>query len=159
MSVMRIDPIAAVRHLNDRGHFVFVVTNQAGVAKGLYAESDIHAFHACMQRELARAGAYVDAFYYCPFHEHAIVPRYRVADHADRKPRPGMIIRALREWPVAPSGSFLIGDQDSDIHAADAAGIAGFRYRGGDLHELVRRLTSPARTRAPAALALPWGHP
>jgi D-glycero-D-manno-heptose 1,7-bisphosphate phosphatase len=63
-----------------------------------------------------------------------------VADHPDRKPNPGMILRAFSEWPVDTSCSFLIGDRDSDIEAARRAGIPGHLYQGGDLAALVRRL-------------------
>ena len=63
----------AVLSLNNAGYLVFVVTNQAGVARGYYSERDVHAFHASMQSDLAKIGAYVDAFYYCPFHPDAIV--------------------------------------------------------------------------------------
>jgi D-glycero-D-manno-heptose 1,7-bisphosphate phosphatase len=123
----------AVLRLNGAGHLVFVATNQAGVARGYYGEAEVSAFHEHMQDELAGIGAHVDAFYFCPFHEDASVPSYRVADHPDRKPNPGMIQRAMREWKVDRSRSFLIGDKDTDLEAARRAGIAGYRYYGGDL--------------------------
>lgn len=131
----------AVRLLNDRGYYVFVATNQAGVARGLYEESAIAVFHAHMQDELAKVGAHIDAFYACPFHPEGTVERYRVADHPDRKPNPGMILRALSEWPVDRSRSFLVGDRDSDIEAAQRAGLPGHYYQGGNLAELIGRLT------------------
>ena len=128
----------AVRYLNDAGYFVFVVTNQAGVAKGYYSEPDVHAFHDQMQRDLAAAGAYVDAFYYCPYHADATTPQYRAVAHPDRKPAPGMILRALDEWPVEVDGSFLIGDHDTDMAAARAAGIRGVLFESDNLHAAVR---------------------
>lgn len=130
----------AIRLLNDRGYYVFVATNQAGVARGHYEESAIPAFHNHMQDQLAEAGAHIDAFYHCPFHPHGEVERYRVADHPDRKPNPGMILRALEEWPVDRSRSFLIGDRSSDIEAAERAGLPGHLYEGGDLAALVASL-------------------
>ncbi len=132
----------AVRHLNDAGYYVFVVTNQAGVAKGFYGEADVHAFHDHMQRDLAAAGAYIDALYYCPFHPDAATPKYRAAAHPDRKPAPGMILRALHEWPIDVDRSFLIGDHDTDIAAARAAGIRGVLFDGGNLHAAVRAAAS-----------------
>jgi histidinol-phosphate phosphatase family protein len=132
----------AIRLLNDRGYYVIVATNQAGVARGLYGEDAIAAFHAHMQDQLAETGAHIDAFYHCPYHPEGKVERYAVADHPDRKPNPGMITRAFGEWPIDKSRSFLIGDRDSDIEAAQRAGIPGHFYKGGDLSALVRGLIS-----------------
>jgi len=133
----------AIRLLNDRGYYVIVATNQAGVARGLYGEDAIPLFHARMQDQLADIGAHIDAFYHCPYHHEGKVERYTVADHPDRKPNPGMILRAFSEWPVDKSRSFLIGDRDSDIEAAQRAGIPGHFYKGGDVAALVRELIGP----------------
>jgi D-glycero-D-manno-heptose 1,7-bisphosphate phosphatase len=122
----------AIKRCNDLGHFVFVVSNQAGVARGYYAEADIAKLHAWMNRELAAAGAHIDAFEYCPHHEEASIERYRRACRR-RKPEAGMITDLLDSRPVNRARSFLIGDKDSDIEAATKAGIAGFRFPGGDL--------------------------
>lgn len=124
---------AAVRHLNDSGYYVIVVTNQAGVARGLYSEEQMHAFHAHLQSELADVGAHVDAFYHCPFHPEAVTETYRAADHPDRKPNPGMLLQAMRDWPIDKERSFLIGDSDSDVIAAQRAGVPGHLFAGGSL--------------------------
>jgi D-glycero-D-manno-heptose 1,7-bisphosphate phosphatase len=138
--VWRTGAREAIRMLNDRGYYVFVATNQAGVARGLYDEAAISAFHAHMQEQLAEAGAHIDAFYHCPFHPEGSVAQYRVADHPDRKPNPGMILRAIGEWPVDRTRSFLIGDRQSDIEAAERAGLPGHLYEGGSLADLVAKL-------------------
>lgn len=131
---------AAVRRLNDAGWTVAVVTNQSGVARGLYDEAQVEVFHAAIAAALAAAGAHVDAWYYCPFHPDAVVPAYRHADHPDRKPNPGMVLRALADFAVPPAGAFLIGDQPSDLEAARRAGVAGYLFDGGDLDALVAKV-------------------
>lgn len=130
----------AVKLLNDAGYLVVVATNQSGVARGRYTEADVDAFHAHMSAQLAEAGGRIDAFYHCPYHHEGVVERYCIADHPDRKPNPGMILRAMADLPIRREGSFLIGDRDSDIEAAAAAGLPGVRFEGGDLHRLLSRL-------------------
>jgi D-glycero-D-manno-heptose 1,7-bisphosphate phosphatase len=121
---LRFTPTAieAVRALNDAGYLVIVVTNQSGVARGLYGTADIEAFHADMQRKLGEHGAHIDAFYYCAFHPFGTVPAFAI-EHEDRKPSPGMLVRAMRDLPIRREGSFMIGDRQSDLDAASAAGI------------------------------------
>lgn len=127
---------AGIRRLNEAGYLVVVVTNQSGVARGFYTEVDVERFHAHMRAELAKAGARIDAFYSCPYHPEGIVAEYRI-DHPDRKPKPGMILRALGDLPIDASQSFLIGDQPTDMAAAAAANISGHRFNGGDLDDFV----------------------
>ena len=134
----------AVRLLNEAGHYVVVVTNQAGVARGLFGENDVHRFHAEMGNQLAAHGAHIDAFYVCPFHEDAVVERYRVTNHQDRKPNPGMLLRASSDWQIDMQRSFLIGDRDTDTAAAAAAGIPGHLYSGGRLDDLVASILAKA---------------
>lgn len=131
----------AVKLFNDRGYYVFVVTNQAGVARGYYEEGAIHVLHAYIQGELRAVGAGLDDWRYCPFHPEATVERYRGA-HAWRKPEPGMILDLMAHWPVDRARSFLIGDKMSDIEAAEAAGIAGHLFPGGDLRAFAETLVA-----------------
>jgi len=123
----------AVAAFNRAGWLVIVVTNQSGVGRGYYTEADMHALHARMGEELASVGAHIDAFYFCPHHPDAAQPVYRHPDPPDRKPNPGMILRALAEWPIDRDRSVLVGDKDSDIEAAARAGVRALRFDGGDL--------------------------
>lgn len=138
----------AVLALNNAGYLVIVVTNQAGIAHGYYSEEDMRAFHQRMQSELAEIGAHIDAFYHCPFHPDAVTDRYRHPGHADRKPNPGMILKAKRDWAIRDAGSFLIGDSSSDIEAALRAGVTGVRFAGGDLLALVKETWKAALPKA-----------
>lgn len=127
----------AIAHANAAGYYVFVVTNQAGVARGLYDEAAVTAFHAAMQEQLAAIGAHIDAIEWCPHHVDGTVAAYRKACDR-RKPGPGMINDLLAAWPVARASSLMIGDSDADMAAAAAAGIRAVRYHGGSLLELIR---------------------
>jgi D,D-heptose 1,7-bisphosphate phosphatase len=112
----------AIKRLNDLGYYVFIVTNQAGVARGLYQTADIERLHAYINKTLMERGAHIDAFYYCPHHPDFGDGEYR-QNCACRKPNPGMMLQAMNEWPVDLSRSFMIGDKDTDMQAAEAAGI------------------------------------
>jgi D-glycero-D-manno-heptose 1,7-bisphosphate phosphatase len=129
--------IAAVKLLNDRGHYVFVVTNQAGIARGYYQQQAVHELHGWMQQQLQQHGAHIDAFYHCPHHPEGIVDDLRRACDC-RKPAPGMILQALREWPVDAANSFLVGDRDSDVQAGTAAGIRGHLLASQTLLDIVQ---------------------
>jgi D-glycero-D-manno-heptose 1,7-bisphosphate phosphatase len=131
-----------IRLLNDRGYLVIVITNQAGVARGLYDEAQVGLFHQRMQQELAALGAHIDAFYHCPYHPEAVVPAYKAVDHPERKPNPGMILRAMRDWPVRAEGSFVVGDRESDVEAGRRAGLPGYLFEGGSLLDRVAPLVA-----------------
>jgi D-glycero-D-manno-heptose 1,7-bisphosphate phosphatase len=92
----------------------------------------MHTLHDWMLGALSEKGAMIDRVYYCPYHEDGENPRYR-RDSFDRKPKPGMLLKAMADFPVKRESSFLIGDKQTDIDAARAAGVAGFLFTGGDL--------------------------
>jgi D-glycero-D-manno-heptose 1,7-bisphosphate phosphatase len=120
----------AIRLLNRAGYGVVIVTNQAGVGRGIFGEQFVQDTHAVIAARTAEAGAVVDAFYYCPHHPDATVARYRVACDC-RKPAPGMLRKAAADHDLDLARSFAIGDKWSDVQAGEAAGARGLLVRTG----------------------------
>ena len=130
----------AVRRLNALGYLVVIITNQSGVARGMFSEEQMHGFNDLLVRRLAVEGARIDAVYACPFHADAEDVRYRHPDHPDRKPNPGMILRAAKDHQIDLNRSLLIGDRQGDLEAARRAGVSGFLFKSGNLDAFVRDL-------------------
>ncbi len=124
----------AIKLLNDSGYWVFVVTNQAGSARGYYDAADVERLHRWMNAELGKMGAHIDQFYYCPHH-----PEWD-GECDCRKPKPGMLLQAIKDWRVDLSGSFLVGDKMTDLQAAEQAGITGHMFDAMDLHDTVTQV-------------------
>ena len=132
--------LRAVRRVNDAGVLAIVATNQSGVARGYFDVAAVDRLHGAMQADLAAEGARIDAFYVCPFLADAAVAAFAHPDHPDRKPNPGMILRAVADWSIDPARALMIGDKDSDIQAALRAGIRGMLFSGGDLDAFVEAI-------------------
>lgn len=128
---------SAVARLKAHDFITVIVTNQSGVARGLFSEDRMWAFNGELVERLASEGAVIDAVYACPFLPDAPVAAYAHPDHPDRKPNPGMILRAARDLELDLTRSLLIGDRDSDMEAARRAGVAGHRFSGGNLDAFV----------------------
>ena len=105
------------RYAADPEYKVVVVTNQAGIAKGLYTEADMRALHRYMEDELEKLGARVDAWYSCPHH-----PDF-TGECGCRKPAPGMLLAAMRDFDADAADCVMFGDKPSDEAAARAAGV------------------------------------
>ncbi|HEX4155630.1 MAG TPA: HAD family hydrolase [Acidobacteriaceae bacterium] len=112
------------------GYKLVVVTNQSGIARGLYSEADFHSLMDWMRGELGREKILLDGVYFCPFHPEQGVGGYR-REHEDRKPGPGMLLRAARDLELELERSVMVGDRCSDVAAANAAGLRqAFLLRG-----------------------------
>jgi D-glycero-D-manno-heptose 1,7-bisphosphate phosphatase len=121
--------VDAVRLLN-RGFAVVIITNQAGVARGIFREEFIADAHRHVTARLEAGGARLDGFYYCPHHPDASVPEYRrVCDC--RKPQPGLVRRAAEDLQLDLSRSFVIGDRWHDLQAGEALRARGILVRTG----------------------------
>ena len=104
------------------GHVLVVVTNQAGIGRGLYSEADFHAVTAWMTQRFSDEGAPIARVYFCPTHPTAGVGAYRI-ESPFRKPGPGMILQAADELKIDLQASTLIGDKASDVEAGINAGV------------------------------------
>ena len=132
----------ALRLLREAGFLLLVVTNQSAVARGWLSEETLAAIHAELNDRLAPEGARIDAFYHCPHLPGGTVPAY-ARECACRKPEPGLIERAAREWQVDLARSYVVGDSERDTEAGRRAGCATLLIGTGrgtvsDLHEAAR---------------------
>ncbi len=144
--------IEAVHRAVARGWHVFVVTNQSGVARGHYDEAAVHALMRWMAGQLRAAGGTIDDWRYCPTHPEATVAEYRRASDW-RKPAPGMLLDLIRSWQLDPAQAVMIGDTESDMQAAAAAGVRGRRFPGGDLAAFADAAVRDLRSGDPAGAA------
>ncbi|MCG5030286.1 D-glycero-beta-D-manno-heptose 1,7-bisphosphate 7-phosphatase [Mesosutterella sp. OilRF-GAM-744-9] len=113
----------ACRLFRQQGFRLFVVTNQSGIGRGYFSEQDFSKLTEWMLAEMARAGAEIEKVYFCPHHPEAAIPRYRKVCGC-RKPAPGMIEAAIRDFGIDPARSVIFGDSLSDVQAGSAAGLA-----------------------------------
>lgn len=131
---------AACRHLQSLGYLLIVVTNQSGIARGYYTEQDFAVLTSWMKQQFAAEGVKIDGVYYCPHHLEKGQAPYNI-DCDCRKPNPGMLLQAMREFGIDPAQSLMVGDKVADMQAAAAAGIArkvlvlsGQQLSADDLH-------------------------
>src|SRR5262245_61886478 len=129
---VRLVPGAAetIAELNRAGWRVVVVTNQSGVARGLFTLESVGVVHTHLAELLRGHGAKIDAFHFCPHHPEAEVPEFRIECEC-RKPKPGMLCRAAAELGLDLAASWMIGDRESDLEAGAAAGCRTVLVRTG----------------------------
>jgi D-glycero-D-manno-heptose 1,7-bisphosphate phosphatase len=113
--------IEAIKKLNEAGYKVVVISNQAGVARGLITEDMLQTIDKTLHRFILNGGAHLDGVYYCPHHpEYGVYPYHQACEC--RKPHPGLIKRAQRDLNLDLSASYMIGDKATDIEAGKRAG-------------------------------------
>ena len=122
--------IDAVRVLSRAGFSVVVVTNQAGIARGIVTESFLDEAHRHIAARVEAGGGRIDGFYFCPHHPEAVIEQYRQSCNC-RKPAPGMFTQAAADLDIDLSRSFAVGDRWHDIEAAQRAGARGVLVRTG----------------------------
>jgi len=112
-----------IKMANNFGILVIVVTNQSGIARGYYSEDEFKLFTEEINEDLKNFGAHIDATYFCPHHPKEGIGKLR-KDCNCRKPKTGLLMKAIKEWNLDKDKCFLIGDKDSDIIAANRCGIS-----------------------------------
>ena len=128
----------AIKFCNEKNFLTIVVTNQSGVARGYYTEDDVKKIHNFMQEDLKNFSAHIDAFYYCPHHPESEIEIYKKICDC-RKPKPGMILQAAKDFDIDLKNSILFGDSQRDLDAAKNAGLkAEIFFSGGNLFQAVK---------------------
>lgn len=121
-----IDGVAdAIKEINKSGYLAIVVTNQPVIARGEVTYEELNLIHNKMETLLGNEGAYLDAIYYCPHHPHSgyegEIPELKF-DCDCRKPKPGMLLKAAKDYNIDLSQSYMVGDSENDVTAGIAAG-------------------------------------
>lgn len=106
-----------------KGYLIIIVTNQAGIAKGFYSEEEFIELKRWVENEFKNEGIKITKTFYCPYHKEGKIEKYR-QDSFDRKPNPGMLLKAMNEFNIDPKSSIMIGDKETDIEAGKRSGIS-----------------------------------
>ena len=134
----------AIRHLTESGFRIIVITNQAGIGRGIVSERHLMDIHHRMSTEITTAGGHLDAIYYCPHRPEV--------GCACRKPKPGMLLRAAQDHDIDLSKAYFVGDFITDIEAGRSAGVSPLLVLTGHGQDTYRRYisdTQPPKTQTP----------
>jgi D-glycero-D-manno-heptose 1,7-bisphosphate phosphatase len=128
--------LPALKLAHARGYKIIVVTNQGGIAKGLYSHEEVKKMHDKLRRSCEEAGVEITAFYYSPHH-----PDF--GNSLTRKPARLLMERAIARYAIDPARSVMLGDRDRDVQCAEAVGVKGVLVpTNGNLMEAVQRWTA-----------------
>lgn len=124
----------AIRSANDKGYLVIVVSNQGGIAKGLYTKNEVLELHQLLLDDIAGSGAEITAYYFCPHHD-------EIGKCLCRKPGSLLLEKAMARFNVHAGSSFFIGDSERDMEAARAVGVEGILVESnGNLLKVVEQI-------------------
>ena len=112
----------AIKYAYNKKYLIIVITNQSGVARGIYTENDVKKLHKEVNKELKKINCKIHDFFYCPFHPKYGNRKYRKNSYL-RKPNPGMILKAVKKWNIDLSKSLMIGDEKTDMIAAKKSNV------------------------------------
>jgi len=126
-----------IKFLNDNNYFVFIISNQAGIGKGFIKIEDYLGIEKKIKYDLLEIGAHIDKIYFCPYHENAIIKKYKKKSFL-RKPNPGMIFKSFKDFQVVKKGSYFIGDSETDQIAAKRAGVKFLMFKTKNLFKFVK---------------------
>ena len=125
----------AIKYAYNKKYLIIVITNQSGVARGLYSENDIKKLHDKINKDLKKINCKIHDFFYCPYHPKYGNEKYRKNSYL-RKPNPGMILKAVRKWNIDLSKSVMIGDKKIDMIAAKRSNLKFIKKKYNLLREV-----------------------
>jgi len=129
----------AIRLATSAGFYVFIATNQSGIARGYYTEPQFFTLMDWVADQFRHHGGTLDDYRHSPFHPEATLEQFRKSSDC-RKPAPGMLRDLLIAWEISPQNATMIGDQPSDMQAAEAAGVQSVLFKGADLKQEVEKI-------------------
>lgn len=141
-----LDGVAdAIKLINKSGYLAIAVTNQPVIARGEVTYEELETIHNKMETLLGKEGAYLDAIYFCPHHPHkgydGEIPELKIECEC-RKPKPGMLLKAAKDFNIDLSKSYMIGDSDNDVLAGEAAGCTSFKIEEGKLIDSIKTIVN-----------------
>ena len=131
----------AIRYAYFKKYLIIIITNQSGVARGLYSESDIRKLHYEINKQLKIKNCKVHDFFYCPYHPKYGNKKYKRNSYL-RKPNPGMILKAIKKWNINRNKSLMIGDKKIDMIASKKAGLRFVKKKYNLMREVKKNLNN-----------------
>lgn len=127
----------AIKLFKKKNYKVVIVTNQSGIARGYFSLKDVYKLHKYLKNELIKYGTKVDKIFFCPYHKHGIIKKYK-KNSIMRKPKNGMFTKTSKIWKIDKKNSFMIGDQKTDIEFAKKSKIKGYFFNKKNLFDFVK---------------------